>query len=56
MTSKELEQKVWELIDDNCMEMSKEDYLDFLQGIRDDANIRAEVVEQELKDENEDVE
>lgn len=49
MTQKELERQVWEFIDDNCMELSKEEYLDFLQGLREDANMRAQTVEQELK-------
>jgi hypothetical protein len=53
MTPKELEQEVWKLIDDNCMEMSKEEYLDFLLGIRDDADIRAESVKIEIDNEGE---
>jgi hypothetical protein len=53
MTQHQLEREVWQLIDDNCMEMTKEEYLEFLQGLRDDANIKAESVERELDAENE---
>jgi hypothetical protein len=49
MTSTELEQEVWKLIDDNCMDMSQSEYLEFLQGIRDDAAIRVEMVEGEME-------
>lgn len=46
--------KVWELIDELCepKNMSKEDYLEVLQGVRDDSKMRIETVEMELEDEN----
>lgn len=52
MTAKQLEQEVWELIDEHCLEMSQREYLDFLIGLRDDAAIRAESVENEIQDED----
>lgn len=52
MTSNELEEEVWKLIDDNCMSMGKQEYLDFLRGISSDADTRAEAVEQELEEED----
>lgn len=52
MTPKELKQKVWELIDDYCMDMSREEYADLLEDISSDAEIRAEGVRQEIEDAN----
>lgn len=52
MTPQELIDKVFALIDEHCMEMSQEEYLEALQGIRDDAGIRAEAVQNELEDDD----
>jgi len=52
MTPQEVINKVFALIDDECdpKQMSKEEYLEVLQGVRDDAEIRIESVEAELED------
>ncbi len=51
MTSSELQAKVLKLIDDNCLGMCKEEYLEFLQDLRYNADVRAEAVRQEIEDE-----
>jgi hypothetical protein len=53
MTASELEEKVWELVDEHSMSMSKQEYLELLQGVRDTANIRAEAVELDIEDDDE---
>lgn len=50
MSQKELEEQVWQFIDDNCMELTQEEYLDFLLGLKSDAETRAETVELEIED------
>lgn len=50
MTKEELEREVWEIVDNHSFDMSKEDYLDFLNGLKSDATTRAEAVEMELED------
>lgn len=56
MKPQEVVEKVFELIDGLCGpdDMSKEDYLEVLQSVRDDADIRAESVQQELENEADD--
>lgn len=51
MTPQEVIGKVFRLIDDECSpdNMSKEDYLEVLQGVKDDADVRAEAVSAELE-------
>lgn len=53
MNKEEIERALWELIDEHSMDISQEEYLDLLQSIRDDANIRAESVEQEIEEASE---
>lgn len=50
MTRDELETAVWELVDDNCAEMSQGDYLKFLKEVIDNAESRVECVEMEIED------
>jgi len=52
MDNQALTNEVWELIDDNCRDMSKQDYLEFLQGLRDEADMRADVMQSEIDKEN----
>jgi hypothetical protein len=52
MTPDELKTNVWQLIDDNCMEFSQQDYLEFLYELRDDSGIRAEAVETDISESN----
>ena len=48
MDREELESEVWQLIDNNCFNMSQQDYLEFLMELRDNSSIRIETVEKEL--------
>lgn len=52
MEKQELTQGVWEYIDRHAMNLSKEDWLDFLEDLADDAKIRAEAVKEELDEED----
>lgn len=54
MTPQEVIDKVFELIDDLCSpdNMGKEDYLEVLQGLQEDAEMRAQTVEREIEEEN----
>lgn len=48
MTPKELSEKVWELVDEHCMEMDLEDYVAFLENLKDDANMRRKSSQKDL--------
>lgn len=50
MTAQQLEQDVWQLIDDNVMDMSLKDYIGFLHGLISDASTRAEAAQHDLQD------
>ena len=49
MTQAELKDHVWNIIDQECMELTLEEYADFLEELRDDATTRAEVVRNEIE-------
>ena len=51
MDSAQLNKEVFELIDSNCMEMSKQEYLDFLNELIGDLSVSAAGMEAELEDE-----
>lgn len=53
MTREELTKAVLSLIDENCMEMGKEEYIDFLEEVAGDIEIRAEAVRSELAEDDE---
>jgi len=43
--------KIWEYIDEEVKNLSKEDYLEVLEEIIDNAKIRAEAVREEMENE-----
>ncbi len=54
MTNEELTKKTWELIDEHSMELSREDWHEFLTDLAADAGMRSEAVKEELAENTED--
>ena len=48
MTKEQLTQAVWELIDQNSMELSQTEYIDFLMELEDEALGRCEAVREDV--------
>ena len=53
MDSAQLNKEVFELIDSNCMEISKQEYLDFLNELIGDLSVRADGIEEEIEQDEE---
>jgi hypothetical protein len=51
MTTEELTQQVWALIDEHSMDFDKRGWIDFLEELATDANMKADAAKDELDEE-----
>lgn len=56
MTAEQIKKEVWEIIDEHCMDISKEEYIELMEDLANDMKMRAEASREELIDETGDTE